>query len=62
MDLSNVVWRRAARSKEDGSNCVEVASSPGGVMIRDSKDPDGPWLVVVRGDFRRFAECIKGVP
>jgi hypothetical protein len=61
MDLSRPVWRKASRSTVQNDNCVEVASAPGGVVIRDSKDPDGPRLAVSRCDFRRFAERIKGV-
>jgi hypothetical protein len=58
--LSNAVWRKATRSNEDGSNCIEVASAAEVIAIRDSKDPGGPTLVVKRGDFRRFAEALKG--
>lgn len=52
-------WRKASMSKEDSSNCVELALNPGVVAIRDSKDPDGPRLVVSRREFRRIAEAIK---
>jgi hypothetical protein len=33
-------WRKAARSIANGS-CVELASAPGSVAVRDSRDPDG---------------------
>lgn len=39
------VWRRSARSHQQGA-CVEVANFPAAVAIRDSKDPDGPKLIV----------------
>jgi Domain of unknown function (DUF397) len=35
-------WRKARRSANNGA-CVEVAVS-GQVLIRDSKDPNGPVL------------------
>ncbi len=38
-----LVWRKATRST-GGHACVEVASLPNGVAVRDSKDPDGPIL------------------
>ncbi|OLT10889.1 DUF397 domain-containing protein [Actinomadura sp. CNU-125] len=59
MDMSNAVWRKAKRSAEHGGDCVEVASVVDTVAVRDSKDPDGPKLVVSRRDFRRIAELLK---
>lgn len=46
MDLTGAIWRKAARSGNNGGNCVEVASNlPGVVAIRDSKDRSGPkWV------------------
>ncbi|WFE61821.1 DUF397 domain-containing protein [Micromonospora sp. WMMD714] len=57
MDLSNAQWRKSTRSGPDGGNCVEVAESISGVLVRDSKDPDGPvlafdphvWLAFIGG-------------
>ncbi|TMR05423.1 DUF397 domain-containing protein [Actinomadura soli] len=61
MDVSNVEWRKARRSTNNGGNCVELASFPGTVAVRDSKDPDGPKLLVSRREFRRLAEVIKSI-
>nr|WP_243716905.1 DUF397 domain-containing protein [Actinomadura sp. KC345] len=36
-----------------------MAATPGGVVIRDSKDHDGCKVFVHRGDFRRFVEVIR---
>ena len=60
MDLSKVLWRKSSRSAPNGGDCVEVASIPSAVAIRDSKDPEGPRLLVGRDAFRCFAERIKG--
>ncbi|QFG25526.1 DUF397 domain-containing protein [Actinomadura sp. WMMB 499] len=46
MDLSNVAWRKASRSGENGGNCVELAAVSGAIGVRDSKDPDGPVLLL----------------
>ncbi len=46
MDLSGLTWRKASRSGENGGNCVELARAGGAIAIRDSKDPDGPVLLV----------------
>ncbi|MEH0841591.1 DUF397 domain-containing protein [Micromonospora sp. CPCC 205711] len=44
LDLSGARWRTSTRSIGNG-NCVEVATVPGGVAVRDSKDRPGPVLV-----------------
>ncbi|WP_242903367.1 DUF397 domain-containing protein [Actinomadura terrae] len=59
MDLSVAVWRKASRSHEDGDACVEVANLAEFVTVRDSKDPEGPKLILSRDDFRRFAYVLK---
>ncbi|GAA2619876.1 DUF397 domain-containing protein [Actinomadura fulvescens] len=53
MDLSNATWRKASRSGENGGNCVELAEVAGAVVaVRDSKDPDGPVLLLTRAALR----------
>ncbi|WP_067477493.1 DUF397 domain-containing protein [Actinomadura hibisca] len=59
MDLSTIMWRKSRRSSEQGDQCVEVASTRGIVAVRDSKDPEGPGLLLARDDFRRFTSAIK---
>lgn len=61
MDLSHTVWRKASQSKEDGSNCVELTSTLNAVAVRDSKNPNGPMMVLSRRDFQRFAEFLKNL-
>lgn len=58
MDLSNANWRTSIRS---GANeCVEVADNlPGVVGLRDSKDPQGPVLLLPRAAFTAFVEFAK---
>lgn len=47
MDLSRAQWRKASYSGTNGGNCVEVAANLADVVaVRDSKDPDGPVLVL----------------
>jgi hypothetical protein len=49
-------WRKARRSWNNGA-CVEAASLPGAVVVRDSQDLSGPvlsyppmvWRAFVRG-------------
>jgi hypothetical protein len=47
-------------STNNGGNCVEVARNlPGAVAVRDSKDPDGPKLLVSPAHWRAFAAGVK---
>ncbi|MGB2572318.1 DUF397 domain-containing protein [Micromonospora citrea] len=61
-DLVGAVWRTSSRSNDQGL-CVEVADnlvrSHGVVGIRDSKDPDGPALVVGPPGWAAFVEAIR---
>ncbi|MFA1548449.1 DUF397 domain-containing protein [Actinomadura chokoriensis] len=59
MDLSNAVWRKASRSTAEGDNCVEIAGTSQAVAFRDSKDPDGPKLIIGPSEFRRFVGVLK---
>jgi hypothetical protein len=54
IDLRNAQWRTSSRSTGQGQ-CVEVARNLKGVVaVRDSKDPQGPTIVVDRTAWRRF--------
>jgi hypothetical protein len=57
--MGAVSWRKARQSGDHGGHCVEVAAFARGVAVRDSKDPEGPKLVVSREAFRAFAVTLK---
>lgn len=59
MGLSNSLWRKSSRSTNNGGDCVELASTQGTVALRDSKDPDGPKLVVSKRAFAALLSDIK---
>ncbi|NDU72322.1 DUF397 domain-containing protein [Actinomadura sp. DSM 109109] len=59
MDLSDLDWRKATKSGENGGACVEIASVRGVVVVRDSKDPAGPVVVIERAAFRRFVDTLR---
>ncbi|MFJ8197885.1 DUF397 domain-containing protein [Streptomyces sp. NPDC096152] len=44
-DASELAWFKSSYSSgNDGNSCVEIATSPGMVHVRDSKHTDGPQL------------------
>jgi hypothetical protein len=59
LDLSGARWVKSSLSNGNGGDCVEVAANlPGIVAVRDSKNPDGPKLVVTPGEWRTFITSI----
>jgi hypothetical protein len=60
LDLACAQWSKSSYSSANGA-CVEVAKNlPGIVAIRDSKDPDGPKLLISSADWRTFLGGVKG--
>lgn len=41
--MQTIRWRKSSHSG-DSSNCVEMATTPAAVLIRDSKTTSGPRL------------------
>ena len=54
MDLTNAKWRKSTHSGPNGGECVELADVAGASVVaaRDSKDPDGPVLLLTRAALR----------
>ena len=50
-------WRKARRC--GSSTCVEVAEGKQQMLLRDSKDPAGPWLVFVPEDWTAFLSALR---
>jgi hypothetical protein len=72
--MSGVEWRKSSYSNGDGGACVELgwkkssySNASGGTCVelayfgavRDSKNPDGPVLVVSRAALESFVAAVK---
>ncbi|SNS59351.1 protein of unknown function [Actinomadura meyerae] len=54
-----VTWRKAHRSNDQGGSCVELAALTGAIGVRDSKDPDGPRLLLRPTEFNALLAELK---
>ncbi|MET9370500.1 DUF397 domain-containing protein [Streptomyces griseoflavus] len=54
-------WFKSSYSDSSNPNdCVEVATTPGTVHVRDSKVPDGPRLTLTSAAWSSFVERTAG--
>jgi len=53
-----ITWRKSSYSGNNGGNCIEVAAAQL-IVVRDSKDPDGPRLTFGREAWQAFAARVK---
>jgi hypothetical protein len=59
-DLPQATWRKSSYSSSTGQNCIEVATNLAGVVaVRDSKNPDGPKLLVRLADWQAFLTGVQ---
>jgi hypothetical protein len=58
LDLSRAQWRTSSHSGGNGA-CVEVADPGPQVLVRDTKDREGPMLAFRPDAWRRFAVRVK---
>ncbi|MDQ0944268.1 MULTISPECIES: DUF397 domain-containing protein [unclassified Streptomyces] len=47
-------WFKSSYSTSEGPECIEVASAPGTVHVRDSKDKAGAQLAFTDGSWAAF--------
>ena len=57
----DVTWRKSSYSGGNGGNCVEVGThaDAGRVLIRDTKDRQGPVLTFSPEAWRQFANRVR---
>ncbi|MBT2506513.1 DUF397 domain-containing protein [Streptomyces sp. ISL-98] len=51
-------WFKSSYSSEQGGACVEVATHPTAVHVRDSKIPDGPTLTLAPTTWANFTKAL----
>ncbi|MFD5055969.1 DUF397 domain-containing protein [Streptomyces tendae] len=54
MNTSDLAWFKSSYSGSQGDSCVEVASCPDTIHVRDSKMRDGDQLAVSPVAWARF--------
>ena len=54
MSTSGLSWFKSSYSGSSGDNCVEVATCPATVHVRDSKDKEGPQLAFTPAEWAHF--------
>ncbi|GAB1645195.1 hypothetical protein KRMM14A1259_56180 [Krasilnikovia sp. MM14-A1259] len=51
-------WRKSTRSAANG-HCVEIAQVAGEVLVRNSRDPEGPVLAFGAAGWRAFLSGVR---
>jgi hypothetical protein len=57
MESSSVQWRKSSRCANN--SCVEVAKVEGGIMVRDSKNPDHAPLTFTPEEWSAFIQGVN---
>ncbi|WP_369186321.1 DUF397 domain-containing protein [Streptomyces sp. R08] len=59
--LSKLTWRKSSYSNQDGGECLEVADNAPArtVPVRDSKNPDGPTLILHAPAWAAFVTAVR---
>lgn len=52
-------WRKSSYSDGTGGECVELAATLKGLLVRDSKDPDGPRLALTSTAARNLLSHLR---
>ncbi|MFI2187859.1 DUF397 domain-containing protein [Streptomyces sioyaensis] len=54
MNTTDLAWFKSSYSSSGDGDCIEIATSPTTIHIRDSKDIDGPRLAVAADTWAAF--------
>ncbi|MGH3313092.1 MAG: DUF397 domain-containing protein [Streptomyces sp.] len=56
--LTSAPWRKSSYSGDSGGECVEVAELTSRVAVRDSKEPEGPYLTFPASAFTALVQSV----
>ncbi|MEW2401772.1 DUF397 domain-containing protein [Streptomyces sp. NPDC046862] len=57
---SELAWFKSSYSSgPEGDSCVEIATAPGTVHVRDSKSIEGPQLALMPGAWAHFVTYVS---
>jgi Domain of unknown function (DUF397) len=57
--MENMNWRKSTYSGANGGNCVEVGTTRNMILVRDTKDAEGPRLSVGTAAWKAFTDQLK---
>lgn len=55
--MASLPWERSGRC--EGGSCVEAAGFEDDIVVRDSKDPHGPFLRFTRSEWDAFISGVQ---
>ncbi|TVZ85949.1 DUF397 domain-containing protein [Streptomyces sp. BK340] len=58
MNNAALAWFKSSYSSNEGGDCVEVATRPSAIHVRDSKTTDGPILTLSPTTWSEFLDGI----
>ena len=58
-DIMN--WRKSSYSSSNGGECIEIADHDSRILIRDTKDSQGPILRFTADAWKAFAKKLKSL-
>ncbi|MFD4985911.1 DUF397 domain-containing protein [Streptomyces sp. NPDC058374] len=60
LSVPESAWFKSSHSSGEGGECIEVAPLPSTILVRDSKQTDGPVLGVSRDAWNGFVTSVAG--